>query len=83
MPGLCKRNCCGRTVASAVAVSAFMTAMLASSQTAVTTYHYDNNRAGWNPNEPVLTPANVNGKSFGVLRTMALDDQRASMGRCF
>jgi hypothetical protein len=44
-------------------------------QTAVTTYHYDNYRTGWNPNESTLTPANVTTKSFGVLHTVTLDDQ--------
>ena len=33
---------------------------------AVTTYHYDNYRTGWNPNETILTPANVNNSSFRV-----------------
>ncbi|HLJ29722.1 MAG TPA: DUF5666 domain-containing protein [Candidatus Angelobacter sp.] len=42
---------------------------------AVTTYHYDNLRTGWNSNEPVLTPANVNSKSFGLLHSVPLDEQ--------
>jgi hypothetical protein len=29
----------------------------------VTTYHYDNYRTGWNPNETILTPTNVNSSS--------------------
>jgi hypothetical protein len=29
----------------------------------ITTYHYDNNRTGWNSNEPNLTPTNV-GSSY-------------------
>src|SRR5579862_998504 len=33
----------------------------------VTTYHYDTLRTGWNPNETVLTPANVHSGSFGFL----------------
>ncbi|MGD0144576.1 MAG: hypothetical protein ABSC92_15590, partial [Rhizomicrobium sp.] len=33
----------------------------------VTTYHYDNFRSGWNPNETALTPASVAGGNFGVL----------------
>ena len=41
---------------------------------AVTTYHYDNLRTGWNQHETTLSatsfPAN-----FGVLHTVALDDQ--------
>jgi hypothetical protein len=44
-------------------------------QIAVTTYHYDNNRTGWNPNELNLTPTNVVKGSFGVVQTVALDDQ--------
>jgi hypothetical protein len=50
-------------------------AVTAPAQTAVTTYHYDNNRTGWNSSETVLTPANVNSSSFGLLTTVSLDDQ--------
>ena len=42
---------------------------------AVTTYHYDNYRTGWNQNETTLTPANVASSSFGLLETVTLDDQ--------
>jgi len=52
-----------------------MSAALAAGQTSITTYHYDNNRTGWNQNETVLTPATVNSKSFGLLETVKLDDQ--------
>jgi len=41
----------------------------------VTTYHYDNYRTGWNNNETTLTPNNVNSASFGLLHSVALDDQ--------
>jgi hypothetical protein len=44
-------------------------------QVAVTTYHYDNNRTGWNSTESVLTPSNVGSASFGLLKTIPLDDQ--------
>lgn len=47
----------------------------ARSQISITTYHYDNYRTGWNSSESALTPANVNSTSFGVLATVALDDQ--------
>jgi len=47
----------------------------AASQTAVTTYHYDNYRTGWNQKETVLTPAKVGSSSFGLLQTVPLDDQ--------
>ena len=42
---------------------------------AITTYHYDNLRTGWNSNETVLTPSNVNSTSFGLLQTVTLDEQ--------
>ena len=45
----------------------FSTVLMAASQTAVTTYHYDNYRTGWNQNESVLTPANVVKTTFGLL----------------
>jgi len=48
---------------------------VAAAQTAVTTYHNDNYRTGWNSTETTLTPANVTSSSFGVLATVALDDQ--------
>jgi hypothetical protein len=48
---------------------------MAAAQTAVTTYHNDNYRTGWNSNESTLTPANVNSSSFGPLFSVKLDDQ--------
>ena len=46
-------------------------------QQTVVTYHYDNQRTGWNPNETTLTPANVGSPVFGlgVLAEVGLDDQ--------
>jgi hypothetical protein len=41
----------------------------------ITTYHYDNYRTGWNQTETTLTPLNVNSSSFGLLQSVALDDQ--------
>ncbi|MFZ0478080.1 MAG: Ig-like domain-containing protein [Terriglobales bacterium] len=41
----------------------------------ITTYHYDNNRTGWNQNETTLTPSNVNSSSFAVVESVPLDDQ--------
>ncbi|MGA2099965.1 MAG: hypothetical protein ABSG34_02625 [Candidatus Sulfotelmatobacter sp.] len=49
-------------------------ASLATGQ-AVTTYHVDNNRTGWNSHETVLTPTNVGSSSFGLLHMVALNDQ--------
>jgi len=47
----------------------------ASAQVAVTTYHNDNNRTGWNSAETVLTPTNVASASFGLLAKVFVDDQ--------
>ncbi|MGA2019123.1 MAG: hypothetical protein ABSH02_00935 [Candidatus Sulfotelmatobacter sp.] len=47
----------------------------AAAQTAVTTYHNDNYRTGWNSTETVLTPANVNSSTFGLLAKVTVDDQ--------
>ena len=52
-----------------------LTAAIAAAQVSVTTYHYDNNRTGWNSHESILTPANVGSSSFGLLHNVALDDQ--------
>jgi hypothetical protein len=41
----------------------------------VLTHHFDQQRTGWNPSETVLTTANVNSSSFGLLRALPLDDQ--------
>lgn len=42
-------------------------------QTKVTTWHYNNGRTSANPNEKVLTPANVNVNTFGKLFTQPVD----------
>jgi hypothetical protein len=42
---------------------------------AVTTYHNDNLRTGWNQNETVLTLQNVNSTSFGLQHSVTLDEQ--------
>ena len=39
----------------------------------VTTYHYDNGRTGWNPNETDLTPATVASDDFGLLKIISVD----------
>jgi hypothetical protein len=56
----------------AIAISAAPAMAL---QQPVTTYHYDNLRTGWNPNETTLTPANVGPTTFGVIAKVPLDDQ--------
>jgi hypothetical protein len=60
------------SVLSALFLAGSLTAV---SQTAVTTYHNDNYRTGWNSTETVLTPANVGSSSFGPLFKVRLDDQ--------
>jgi hypothetical protein len=66
----------GATAVHAVAFVVFMSVtLLATAQTAVTTYHYDNNRTGWNKSETALTPANVGKTTFGLLQNVTLDDQ--------
>jgi hypothetical protein len=62
-----------RLVTSLVAF-ALLTASLGAGQ-AITTYHVDNNRTGWNSHETVLTPANVGSTSFGILHNVVLNDQ--------
>jgi hypothetical protein len=59
----------------AVVVSLGASPGLASGQTSITTYHYNNNRTGWNQSETVLTPANVGKTKFGPLHKVTLDDQ--------
>jgi len=68
-------NFCLR-VRLALSALAFFAASLASAQTAITTYHVDNNRTGWNSHETVLTPANVGSSSFGLLQTVRLADNQ-------
>lgn len=41
----------------------------------VVTQHNDTSRTGWNPAETILTAANVKAGTFGLQRTVALDDQ--------
>jgi len=49
--------------------------LFAAGPTPVATYHYDNNRTGWQSNETALTPTNVKSSSFGLLVSVKLDDQ--------
>ena len=67
------------SIRRALLVAVFILACLCASgvtaQTAVTTYHYDNFRTGWNSQETVLTPGDVNKSSFAMLHSVKLDDQ--------
>ncbi len=64
---------CARVILALCFLS--LVASLSTAQTAITTYHVDNNRTGWNSHETVLTPANVASSSFGLLKGIPLDDQ--------
>ncbi len=58
-----------------VSSSAALTVDAAPTGIAVTTYHYDNYRTGWNQNETILNPSNVASSSFELLQTVTLDNQ--------
>lgn len=60
-------------VARAASAVAFSRA--SQSAFAIATYHYDNLRTGWNDDETTLNYSNVNASKFGLLHTVALDDQ--------
>lgn len=76
-PGQSSPVRCSKVTAARLALSAALLAssVLAAAQVSVTTYHNDNHRTGWNSQETALTPTAVHGSSFGVLNTIALDDQ--------
>jgi hypothetical protein len=59
-------------VACALALS-FSTIVQA--QTSVTTYHDDAQRTGWNSSETTLTPAKVTPTTFGLIASVALDEE--------
>lgn len=60
---------------TALGLALIVTASVALSQVQVTTYHNDNARTGLNANETILTPANVNANTFGLLFTLPVDGQ--------
>jgi hypothetical protein len=63
------------TIVSGLAAAIMTGSIPARAATSSTTYHYDNQRTGWNPYETTLTPANVGGSSFKLLKTIPLDEQ--------
>jgi len=62
-------------IASLVLIVFLACVSIAGAQTAVTTYHNDTYRTGWNSSESVLTPANVGSSTFGLLAKVTVDDQ--------
>ena len=64
-------------LASATIVTSFSIAAAQSAAVAGNagyyTYHYDNERTGWNPHETELSAASVASKRFGLVRTLAAD----------
>ena len=68
-------KCHFRLVRTALPVALIFFSAIALAQVSITTYHYDNNRTGWNQHETVLTPTNVASSSFGLLQNVVLDDQ--------
>jgi outer membrane protein assembly factor BamB len=65
----------GRVAAVLVSLLAMTPGRPCNAATAVTTYHYDNGRTGWNPAETALTPATVASAGFGLLAQVKLDEQ--------
>jgi hypothetical protein len=56
-------------------LSTLMSMGMVLGQVAVTTYHYDNTRAGVNANETILNTSNVKVNTFGKLFSRAVDGQ--------
>ena len=75
----------GWNIAASIGIAALLTFVCAwrgaspeeapAAKQAVATYHNDNLRTGWNQNETVLTPQNVNSTSFGLQHSVTLDEQ--------
>jgi uncharacterized protein YjdB len=76
--GLATGVATGTTTISATlnAVTGSTTATVTAASTSnvsVTTWHYDNDRSGLNPNETTLTTTNVNATTFGKLFSYSID----------
>jgi len=64
----------GRQLCPLLAICCPLLVVTATAQVSVLTYHNDNARTGQNTNETVLTPANVNMSSFGLVSSRPVDD---------
>ena len=58
-----------------VIILALSTGLLAGAQVSVTTFHYDNDRTGWNSQETTLTVAALQSSKLTVLGKVVLDDE--------
>jgi hypothetical protein len=56
-------------------IAAFRNAGQLSTGTDVVTHHYDVQRTGWNSHETVLSASNVKSGTFGLLHSVAVDDE--------
>ncbi|HEX6822912.1 MAG TPA: hypothetical protein VF123_12715 [Candidatus Sulfotelmatobacter sp.] len=63
----------GKLLFGCIGCAVFCVPQGARGQTKVTTWHYNNARTSANTSEKVLTPANVNVKTFGKLFTKSVD----------
>jgi hypothetical protein len=70
-----RSHACGLAKFAGLALTCLTFVSVALAQTSVITYHNDTYRTGWNSAESTLTPSNVNAAQFGVLATLAVDDQ--------
>ena len=61
------------SLSSSASLTLTVTAAVNTSNVDVVTYHDDIGRTGLNPNEGILTPANVTSSTFGLLRVLAVD----------
>src|SRR5215469_11497802 len=64
-----------RTTALAAVLLCASAGAAMAGKVAVTTYHNDNFRTGWDRNETQLTQASVSGGTFGMIASAPLDDQ--------
>src|ERR1700758_1352055 len=76
MQGTVSRSFLDRVMLSFLAIIAILLGLCATqgaAQTSVLTWHYDNLRTGMDTHEVVLTPSNVNYKTFGKLSAKPVD----------
>src|SRR4051812_20519641 len=58
-----------------IALCFLTTALSAQNKISIVTQHNNNYRTGWNNEETILTPSNVSSSSFGIIGSLAVDDQ--------